>query len=317
MHIIHKKLSATVSSIQEVGQDSKELFFTFDDPIDFSYYPGQFIMLEIPEPKEDMEWKIITPREVWDMLVEKGELSLQSLLVLFPSLEEKTLAGIVHKLSTANHISLEGDIYVANVDNAPEKKAPLFQRAYSMASCPDGGRTISTMVKATPNGFMSKYLIERLTVGEKVLISGPLGKFCFTEEITPNAILVSAGSGITPLMSMLRYIKSANSNVNATLLYSNRVPESIIYRDQLQHLSEEHPSIKVIHTITRPEEATEVWNGRTGRIDTKLFKEAITAMPEGQIFAFICGPLLFGKSMKEQLIEAGVDEKFIHMEAYG
>lgn len=319
MHIIHKKIPATVSSIQQVGQDSKEIFFTFEDKVDFSYYPGQFIMLEIPEPKEDTDWKIITPWEIWDAIVEKERLSQESLLVLFPSLEEKTLLGILHKLSASDHIQLDNGTYTANIDTPPERKSPLFQRAYSMASCPDGLGTVSTMVKATPNGFMSKYLTERLTVGEKVLISGPLGKFCFTTETAQNVLLISAGSGITPLMSILRYIHSAQLSHKATLLYSNKTPESIIYHQELSRLQSESDKshITVINTITRLEESESEWSGEQGRIDQQKIEYALQNMDKDSLAVFICGPMLFGKSMKKLLILSGVSDDSIHMEAYG
>ncbi len=317
MHNVHKKIPAIVSSIQEVGKDSKELFFTFEHPVDFSYDPGQFIMLEIPEPRQDSEWKIVTPREVWDVIAEKEKLSLPSLIVLFPDLEEKTLEGIIHKLTTASHISEEDGVYHVNKENPPESKAPIFQRAYSMASCPTGEQTISTMVKATPNGFMSKYLIERLSIGEKVLISGPLGKFSFQEHIAPNVLLISAGSGITPLMSILRYIAATNTETNATLLYSNKTPESIIYQQELATLQEKSSNIEIIHTITRPEESESAWSGETGRIDLEKVRRALEGKSTADTAAFICGPLVFGKSMKDLLIEAGLSADSIHMEAYG
>ncbi len=188
----------------------------------------------------------------------------------------------------------------------------ILKRAYSIASPPTQKETLELTIKKVPNGRASVYLTERVKEGEEFLIKGPYGKFVWLPQMGTSLVLIGAGSGIVPLMCMLRYIVSARlEHVRATLLYSNTHYEEIIYREELESLNK-HPNIKVVHTLTRSHPPD--WKGYTGRINPDMILKELEDLPTN--LYYLCGPPAFVEDVASMLIELGVEKEHIKKEKY-
>lgn len=309
-----KDIPAKVVAITPQTKDSIELAVAFTEPQDFEYQPGQFVMMEVVNPRYDEHWKPVSPSDVWRYIADHGSAEIGELQTAFPVLDERTIQSFLKKLEQVGAVSTLEGVATSTTDTDPELPAPAMKRAYSLGSTPTRPGSINTMVKITPGGYVSTYLVNKLAVGDEVLVSGPLGHFMLhPEETSGDVLLIGAGSGITPLMGMLRWAKDSKSKRHFHLVYTNRTPEDIIYHEELAELAQEE-NIDVTHTLTRLEPHME-WTGRTGRIDKSLLEELVSEVPKRHIF--ICGSMAFAKSMKELLIEMGAQPDLIKMEAYG
>ena len=310
-----KDIPARISAILPQTPDSVEIAVAFEGPVPFDYQPGQFVMLEVVNPRFDAHWKPMGPSDIWQYIADRGAAQLGELHTAFPMLDERTILSFLKKLEQVGAVSMLEEAITNTAETDPQLPPPAMKRAYSLGSTPTREGSINTMVKVTPGGYMSTYLVNKLAVGDEVLISGPLGHFMLPPEETPGDILlIGAGSGITPLMGMLRWAQDTKTKRHFHLVYSNKTPEDIIYFQELEELAQ-NAHIEVTHTITRPETATTAWNGRTGRVDKSLLEELVQEAP--QRHAYICGSMAFAKSMKELLIELGATPDNIKLEAYG
>ena len=180
-------------------------------------------------------------------------------------------------------------------------KSSTQKRAFSMSSSPLQKDYLEITVKTTEDPFFSDYLINYLEVGEIINVSGPHGIFYFNEKTSSkNVMLIGAGSGISPLMSILRYIKEKKLNINTHLIFSNKTKEEILWKEEI----EQYP-----HTFTLTREN---WNGKTGRINKEMIQENLK---ENTDF-YLCGPPLFVKDIEKILIELKIDKKNIKKEIY-
>ncbi len=188
----------------------------------------------------------------------------------------------------------------------------VLKRAYSIASPPTQKDTLELTIKKVPEGKASAYLTERVKEGDNFLIKGPYGKFVWLPQMGTSLVLIGAGSGIVPLMCILRYIASAKlEHVRATLLYSNTHYEEIIYRQELESLSK-HSNIKVVHTLTRSYPPD--WKGYTGRINPDMLLREVEDIPAN--LYYLCGPPAFVEDIAKMLQELGVDKEQIKKEKY-
>lgn len=187
------------------------------------------------------------------------------------------------------------------------------QRSYSIASAPSKGQ-LELTVEDLDDGEVSPYLSEELRPGDELELRGPIGGyFTWTEEDGGPLLLVAGGSGIVPLMSMLRYRHEIGSTVPTTLLYSSRSWDEIIYRDELEQFGDED-GLRVIHTLTRSQ--PEGWNGYTRRIDSAML-EAIAGNPAPNSLAFICGPTPLVESVANGLVLLNYAASQIKTERFG
>ena len=140
---------------------------------------------------------------------------------------------------------------------------------------------------------------------------GPGGDFFYREEMGRSLVLIAGGIGITPLISMIRYVQHASLDVNVTLLYSAKNPSELAFFDELKGISAHNPNIKCLFTITQHQD--EPWEGRVGRIDSNMLRENI--VDRDSLF-FICGPSELPVDIKESLRELGVDDSHVHAEEW-
>ncbi|MCC7021432.1 MAG: hypothetical protein IT338_01310, partial [Thermomicrobiales bacterium] len=139
------------------------------------------------------------------------------------------------------------------------------------------------------------------------------GYFTWREEDGGPLLLVAGGSGIAPLMSILRARRAWGGAVPATLLYSSRSWEEVIYRDELARMAEE-PAVRVVHTLTRSH--PEGWEGYTRRIDRAML-EAVAGPPAEGGLAYVCGPTALVEGVANTLVAIGYPPQRVKTERFG
>ncbi|MBJ6118564.1 ferredoxin--NADP reductase [Pontibacter sp. BT310] len=165
------------------------------------------------------------------------------------------------------------------------------RRSYSLSSTPHEN-TLSVTIKRVPGGKVSNYLLDNAAVGQEIEIMEPLGNFCITCDAaeTRNVILLGAGSGITPLMSILKGVLREEPNSKVTLLYGNRDENSVIFKDQLEQLRAENPDrLQIAYIYSQPKQNCEY----RGRMNQSLMIKILERLQLSRIsngLYFMCGP---------------------------
>jgi ferredoxin-NADP reductase len=187
------------------------------------------------------------------------------------------------------------------------------QRSYSIGSPPEDG-LLALTVERVENGEVSPYLVDELRTGDQFELRGPIGGyFVWTVADGGPLCLIAGGSGIVPLMAMLRHRARHADRPPATLLYSSRSRGDIIYRQELDTLAR-RDGVRVIPTLTR--ERPPGWAGHLGRIDRALLAE--TCFPPAQNpRIFVCGPTPFVEDVARFLVELGHDPLAVKTERFG
>jgi ferredoxin-NADP reductase len=187
------------------------------------------------------------------------------------------------------------------------------QRSYSIASVPERGR-LELTVEDLSDGEVSPYLTEELRDGDLLELRGPIGGyFTWTERDGGPLLLVAGGSGVVPLMSILRYRQAIGSTIPATLLYSSRTWDEIIYRDELARLAGDG-SVRVIHTLTRSQ--PDGWDGYRRRIDAEMLAEVAGHRQPGTL-AYVCGPTALVENVAGSLVGLGFAPEQVKTERFG
>jgi len=189
------------------------------------------------------------------------------------------------------------------------------QRSYSIASPAGSTPHVELTVERVSDGEVSPFLTEELRAGDAIELRGPIGGyFAWDPSISSPLMLIAGGSGVVPLMSMLRTRDQAGSKVPAKLLYSSRSAEDIIYRDELDRLAANRDGFDLIHTLTRGAPAG--WKGQNRRVDRDMLAQCgFQPAEEPQIF--VCGPTSFVETVADQLVGLGHEESAIKTERFG
>ena len=189
------------------------------------------------------------------------------------------------------------------------------QRSYSIGSSPEQRGEIELTVERLEEGEVSTYLHDVLILGDQVELRGPIGGyFVWEASIGGPLLLVAGGSGIVPLMAMIRHRRAVGSNVPVRLLYSSRTYEDIIYRDELEMLHMDRSGLEVFHTLTRAR--PQLWDGYKRRIDMQMLEEI--AKPLGKdLKAYICGPTSLVEGVANGLVTLGIPAVQIRTERFG
>lgn len=191
------------------------------------------------------------------------------------------------------------------------------QRSYSIASAPEDS-SIELTVERIENAEVSPYLCDVLRVGDGLEVRGPIGGY-FVWDVAQGGplLLVAGGSGIVPLMAMLRHharaSASARERVPARLLYSVRTREDVIYRDELERLAES-PLVQVHLSLTR--DAPADWQGYRRRIDRAMLED-VSWPPSDAPRVFVCGPTPLVESVSTLLVDLGHDPSSVRTERFG
>jgi ferredoxin-NADP reductase len=187
------------------------------------------------------------------------------------------------------------------------------QRSYSIASAPEAERLELTVVRID-DGEVSPYLTTDLDVGDQLELRGPVGGWFVWEGTDPTPVLlVGGGSGVVPLMAMLRHHAAVDSTARIRLLYSARDLSEVIYRDELATLSD-GDGRDVTITLTREQGPS--WTGRRGRVGAELLTE-VGWPPAAAPACFVCGPTPFVEAVANALTTLGHDPARIKTERFG
>lgn len=191
----------------------------------------------------------------------------------------------------------------------------VAQRSYSVASPPAQTGAIQLTVERLPDGEVSPYLVDVVAPGDLLEVRGPIGGYFVWEAGMPNPLLlVGGGSGIVPLMAMLRERVAVGAQVPARLLYSVRTPDDIIYHQELERLAQSDPQLDVIYTFTRG--SPPGWTGYTRRIDAQMLAE-VSAPLGRDARAYICGPTSMVEGAADALSELGWPPRAVRTERFG
>ena len=198
------------------------------------------------------------------------------------------------------------------IDNQEER------RAYSISSCPLTDDFIQITIKNIDGGFVSSYLVNNIKEGDWLDVLPPLGNFTIetNENKEHNYIMIAGGSGITPLMSMLKTILIAEQHSKVFLLYSNRYKDNIIFFDELNHLFRKYPDrLNIYHFISRE---TIEQNNFYGKLTPELFKSLILEKLTdiNSIDFYLCGPTSLMQSIEQVLVENNIPISKIHKESF-
>ncbi|HYP07281.1 MAG TPA: FAD-binding oxidoreductase [Bryobacteraceae bacterium] len=189
------------------------------------------------------------------------------------------------------------------------------ERSYSIASPPDVS-AVQITVDCVEDGEVSPFLTDELMAGDRIEVRGPIGgHFAWSVSETQDPLLlVGGGSGVAPLMCMLRHRRLRGSSVPAALLYSARTYEDVIYREELAEMAQSDPELLLEITLTR--ESPSDWSGSVGRIQLRQVRALIEHL--GRVAnAFVCGGDSFVESTATLLLQAGQPAEFVRTERFG
>jgi ferredoxin-NADP reductase len=187
------------------------------------------------------------------------------------------------------------------------------ERSYSIASAPAGER-VELTVERLDDGEVSPYLTEELRTGDKLELRGPIGGY-FTWNGADGGplLLVGGGSGVVPLMAIIRHRTATGNHVSTRLLYSSRSAEEIIYHEELARLAG-NGGLDVVHTLTRSRPPD--WTGYHRRIDDAMLTE-VAWPPSERPLAYVCGPTRLVETVASTLVALGHDPARIKTERFG
>jgi ferredoxin-NADP reductase len=196
------------------------------------------------------------------------------------------------------------------------------ERSYSIASSPEN-RRLALTIERLEEGEVSTYLADELHAGDKLELRGPIGGyFVWDASLGGPLFLVAGGSGIVPLMAMLRHRDAAlaasdtvsRHRLPARLLYSSRGWDEVIYRDELARLAQKDSALEVRQTLTRNQPPE--WAGFRRRIDREMLEEVVWP-PSENPRVFVCGPTPLVEAVAQALVELGHDPALIKTERFG
>jgi ferredoxin-NADP reductase len=187
------------------------------------------------------------------------------------------------------------------------------KRGYTIASSPTQHDYAELTVKHAAGGVVSGYLNDRVKEGDLVDCSGPTGAFVFTGRECDCVLLIGGGVGITPLMSVTRYLTDRAWPGEIYLIYGVHAPDDIIFRDELEHLARRHPNLRLTVTVSHPEGTD--WKGETGRISKELIARVVPDVASR--YVHICGPVTQMEAVRAALRDLGVPAERVKTEAFG
>lgn len=185
-------------------------------------------------------------------------------------------------------------------------------RSYSICSSPLQKAYIEITPKRVQNGYVSQFLNDHAAVGLTVKARGPYGKFCFDETKHQRIVLIAGGSGITPLMAMLRYIDDRRISAEATLIYCVRTERDVFFRGDLADFERRLSEFRYVPVLSQPGPQ---WAGWKGRLRKEILEREVKNPAESTFF--LCGPPAFMDVARTLLKEMRVESSRILQESFG
>lgn len=191
------------------------------------------------------------------------------------------------------------------------------ERSYSLSSAPGVDGHFQLTIKKVEGGALSPFLVEHVQNGDRLEITEPQGRFFAEDAGGPrHYLLFAAGSGISPLFSILKWLLARDRGDSITLVYASRCETGIIFRSELDTLALAHPGrLRLIHVLSRPSAS---WSGEAGRLDAERIGRLLAgrdgaALPE---IAYLCGPDAFMSLVAAALAQRGLDPRDIRHESF-
>jgi ferredoxin-NADP reductase/uncharacterized protein YcbX len=189
----------------------------------------------------------------------------------------------------------------------------IHQRCFTIASSPSQTDHCQITMKRNETGKVSAYLHDHAREGMELQVAGPNGRFTFTGQEADAIVLIGAGVGITPLMSVIRFLTDRKWNGEIDLIYSARTQADLLFRNELRTLCEAFPNLRV--TITLTQERSSAWQGPRGRISAELLRQKVPDLQGRR--AHVCGPIEMAAEMTSMLKGAGATQEQIRSESFG
>jgi ferredoxin-NADP reductase len=188
------------------------------------------------------------------------------------------------------------------------------QRSYSIASAPENGR-VELLIERLEDGEVSPYLTDEIRAGDGLELRGPIGGwFAWEAREGGPLFLLAGGSGIAPLMAMIRHRQAAGNDTPVRLLFSSRSYEDIIFREELERLAAEDETLQITHTLTRSRPPG--WEGYARRIDEEMLGEVAFSADERPL-TFVCGPTPLVETVATALVGLGHEPARVKTERFG
>ena len=271
---------------------------------------------KVVSPQEYMPLAMIEPTQVERWL--KGDLAVRCISIIDETQDVKTFRfvadpPVLFTYKPGQFVTLDLEINNEQVS-----------RSYSISSTPSRPHTLEITVKRVPpppdstaevpKGMVSNWLHDNITVGSTINLSGPLGKFTCFANPSQKLLLISAGSGITPMMSMSRWLCDTGSQCDIVFFHSARSPRDIVFRHELELMSAQHPNFHLLVSTTR-KEIGHSWLSLTGRINAAMLQVVVPDFRERTVY--VCGPDTFMQSVKELLESIDFPMQNYYEESFG
>ncbi len=188
-----------------------------------------------------------------------------------------------------------------------------MNRSYSFSSSPNQRGYVDLTVRREPRGAVSRHIVDLLEVGDEVEAGGPVGRFTFDGTAADSIVLISGGVGITPMVSISRYLTEESWPGDVFFVYVCRSPLDYVFADALAALQRVNPRLRVVVTMTRAD--AKEWQGPRGRLTKELLAETVPGLAARRVH--LCGPPAMMESTKALLAELGVPADEVKTEAFG
>ena len=195
----------------------------------------------------------------------------------------------------------------------PSADGPLL-RTYTLSSSPSRPLSVAVTVKAQPTSLGTRWMFDNLRPGSRIRAHGPTGHFTHFGHAASHYLFISAGSGITPMMSMLRWFADCAPNADVAFVTCARRSEDIIFREELELLGRQMPGL-TLRTVVRQPSALESGPGHMNRIDRQSLPLLVPDVQDREVFC--CGPDAFMREMHDLLQDSGFDMAHYHQESFG
>ena len=269
-----------------------------------SLSPHQYMPLAVIDPEEISRWS-------------EGELTVRCQQIIDETHDVKTFSLIA---DPPRLFTYKPGQFVTLYLSINGKKV---RRSYSLSSSPSRPHTLEITVKRVPPssdtpglppGLVSNWLHDHMEVGSQLKLKGPMGDFTCFENPAPKLLLISAGSGITPMMSMSRWLCDTLSQVDIVFIHSARTPDDIIFRQELELMAAKYPNFKLAITTTRSAPG-KVWFGHTGKFNDSMLTAIAPDFCQRNVY--VCGPHSFMTAVKSIFEELKFPMNNYFQESFG
>lgn len=190
----------------------------------------------------------------------------------------------------------------------------VVHRTYTISSSPSRPLSISVTIKAQPDSIGTRWMIDRLKPGMRIKAFGPAGIFTFHRHKAKKYLFISAGSGITPMMSMTQWAYDSGENTDIVFVHAARTPSDFIFRKSLTQMADRTSGLQ-LHVVVEAHDPWRSWQGYRGRLSQIMLGLMAPDYLEREVFC--CGPEPFMQAVRDMLIALGFDMAHYHQESFG